>query len=117
MMRNFRPGLLGAVALLGLGLPGCTDPTVAPSSTIAETEIFNTPSSYRAYLAKLYGGLILSGVTGCCDRDIGTIDDAGFQSYIRIYWEAQELPTDEAMLRWANDGPILEYNAMTWGST
>lgn len=117
MTRTIRRGLLGAVALLSLGLGACTDPTVAPSSTVSEDQIFSDPSSYRAYLAKLYGGLILSGVRGCCDRDIGTISDAGFQSYIRIYWQAQELPTDEAMLRWANDGPILEYNAMTWGST
>ncbi|MDX2121522.1 MAG: RagB/SusD family nutrient uptake outer membrane protein, partial [Gemmatimonadota bacterium] len=117
MSRNFRRGVLGTVALLGLGLGACTDPSVEPTSTVSETTVFNSPSSYRAFLAKLYGGLILSGIRGCCDRDIGTINDAGFQSYIRIYWQAQELPTDEAMLRWANDGPILEYNAMTWGST
>lgn len=117
MFRNYRRGLLGAVALLSVGLGGCTDPTVAPKSTISETTVFDSPASYRAFLAKLYGGLILSGIRGCCDRDIGTISDAGFQSYIRIYWQAQELPTDEAMLRWANDGPILEFNAMTWGST
>lgn len=117
MTRNFRRGVLGAVAVLGLGLGACTDPSVAPTSTVSETTVFNSPASYRSFLAKLYGGLILSGIRGCCDRDIGTISDAGFQSYIRIYWQAQELPTDEAMLRWANDGPILEYNAMTWGST
>jgi len=117
MIRNFRQGLLGAVALLGLGLGACTDPTVAPTSTISENTIFDSPASYRAFLAKLYGGLILSGVRGCCDRDIGTISDAGFQSYIRIYWEAQELPTDEALIAWGNDGSLGEFNTLAFGST
>ena len=39
----------------------------------------------------------------------------GFGSYIRAYWKAQILPTDEAMIRWTDAG-IQDLNFMTWSS-
>ena len=37
-----------AAAVLCLAGTGCTDPTVAPKSTISSANIFNDPNSYRA---------------------------------------------------------------------
>jgi hypothetical protein len=50
------------------------------------------------------------------DKDIQTISDEGFSQYMRLYWEHQELPTDEAVLAW-NDGPVQEFNSQTWSSS
>jgi len=117
MHRNFRLALAGTVTLLGLGLAGCTDPTVGPASTVAETTVFNSPSSYRAFLAKIYAGLTTTGQRGPDgDRDIQSIPDEGFSQYMRLYWEHQEMPTDEAVLAW-NDGPVQEFNGQVWSTT
>lgn len=115
MTRNFRMALAGVATLLGAGLVGCTDPTVGPVSTVAETTVFNSPSSYRAFLAKIYAGLSTTGQTGPAGNgDISTISDEGFSQYMRLYWEHQELPSDEAVLAWG-DGDVQEFNGQTWG--
>ncbi|MEM9987151.1 MAG: RagB/SusD family nutrient uptake outer membrane protein, partial [Bacteroidota bacterium] len=48
------------------------------------------------------------------DPDIQGIDE-GFSSYLRQYWKAQELPTDEAVIGW-NDGSLPDYSTGTWGT-
>ena len=116
MKRTFQLALMGAVAL-SLGLTACTDPTVDPQSTVSAEAIFQDPASYQAFLAKIYAGMSTTGQQGPAgDKDISTISDEGFSQYIRLYWEHQELPTDEAVLAW-NDGPVQEFNSQTWSST
>lgn len=123
MNRRTLKVLASAAALLFLGFAGCTDPTVEPQSTATEDNIFTDPGSYRAFLAKLYGGLALTGQKGpACPgnepqcRDIFSITDEGFSQYWRLYWELQELPTDEAIIAWGDQG-LPELNTMVWGSS
>jgi len=100
-------------ALLFLGAAGCTDLTVEPKSTVTEANIFDDPSSYRAFVARVYAGLAVSGQQGAAGRpDISGIDE-GFSQYLRLYWEAQELPTDEAVIGWGDVG-LPELNTQTW---
>ena len=105
-----------AAALVGLVGAGCTDPTTAPTSTISSSNIFNDPNSYRAFIAKLYGGLILTGQRGPDgNADIGLIDE-GFGEYLRLYWYLQEVPTDEAVIGWNDDG-LRPLNTGTWDAS
>src|SRR5260370_5103805 len=92
-------------ALLLLNVIGCTDPTVAPQSTVTGANFFNDPGSYRAFLAKIYVGLAVGGQNGG-DRstDIQGID-GGFSQYMPLYLEMEGLPTDEAGVAWG--GPTL----------
>jgi len=102
-----------AAALLVLGTAGCTDPTVAPKSTVTGANFFDDPGSYQAFLAKIYAGLALSGQSGPAGQpDISGIDE-GFSQYLRLYWETEELPTDEAVIAW-NDIGLPEMNTQTW---
>jgi hypothetical protein len=116
---NLRPGktLSVAAALLLLAAAGCTDPTVAPKSTVTGANIWTDQNSYKEFLAKLYGGLILTSMTGPnenCDKcgDIRGIDE-GFSEYLRLYWYMQEVPTDEAVIGW-NDAGLPELNRHNW---
>ncbi|HEX6965496.1 MAG TPA: RagB/SusD family nutrient uptake outer membrane protein [Gemmatimonadaceae bacterium] len=103
---------LAAVLLVG-GTAGCTDVTVEPKSTISETNLFNDPNSYEAFLAKIYAGLAVSGQQGPAGQpDIQGIDE-GFSQYLRLYWEAEELPTDEAVIAW-NDIGLPQMNTQMW---
>jgi hypothetical protein len=114
MNRHPRRALLAA-ALLMLGAVGCTDTTELPTSTITDVTYFDDPSSYRAFLAKIYAGLATSGQRGPAgDADIDGIDE-GFSQYLRLYWKMQELPTDEAVIAWGDVG-IPEMNTQLWES-
>src|SRR6059036_1197682 len=103
-------------ALLCVGGSGCTDPTVAPKSSVTSANVFNDPNSYRAFLAKIYGGLIVTGQRGPDGNpDIGGIDE-GFGEYLRLYWYLQEMPTYEAVIGW-NDPGLPSLNTGTWGAS
>jgi hypothetical protein len=103
-------------ALILVGASACTDLTVEPKSTVTEANIFNDPSSYRAFVARIYAGLAVSGQQGPAGRaDISGIDE-GFSQYLRLLWEAEELPTDEAVIGWGDVG-LPEMNTQTWAVT
>jgi hypothetical protein len=105
-----------AAGFLVLGLAGCTDTTVEPKSTITDANIFNDPNSYRAFLAKIYAGLAVSGQQGPAGQpDLDPSFDEGFSQYLRLWWETQELPTDEAVIAW-NDIGLPEMNTQLWTS-
>lgn len=117
MIRTMRKSLTVAGALLVLGVAACTDPTVEPTSTITDANFFNDAKSYQAFLAKIYAGLAVSGQQGPAGQpDISGIDE-GFSQYLRLYWEHQELPTDEAILGFLNDAGIPDMNQNTWSSS
>ena len=104
----------GTVMLCGLA--ACKDITVEPKSQITSANIFTDPASYKAYLAKLYGGLVLTGQSGPDGNpDIQGIDE-GFSQYVRGYWQLQELPTDEAIIGWGDIG-LPELNTQTWSAS
>ncbi len=105
-----------AIGLLVLAAVGCTDPTVQPKSTVTGANVFNDPSSYEYLLARVYAGLAVSGQQGPAgNADIQGIDE-GFSQYLRLYWECEELPTDEAIIAW-NDIGLPEMNTLTWTSS
>src|SRR2546422_4939958 len=95
MDRTLRIASVAALVLSAVGV-GCTDPTVAPKSTVTSANIFNDPNSYRAFLAKIYGGLIVTRQRGPDGNpDISGIDE-GVGGDPRLYLYLQEMPADEA---------------------
>src|ERR1041385_8375601 len=108
--------LVMGVSLACLGVLGCTNLTVEPKSTVTEANIFTDVSSYRAFLAKIYAGLAVGGQQGGDGQtDIQGID-GGFSQYIRLYWEHEELPTDEAIIAWGDQG-LPQMNSQSWAVT
>lgn len=79
-------------------------------------ELFNDPAAYKQVLAKLYAGLAISGQQGPAGLPDITGIDEGFSQYIRQYWLAQEVTTDEAVIGWA-DGSLPDYHNQTWNSS
>ncbi len=75
--------------------------------------LYKDLTGYKSVLAKVYAGLTLTGNSGPDGQgDIAGIDE-GFSSYLRQYWSAQELSTDEAVIGW-NDATIKDFHFMTW---
>ena len=86
-----------------------------PFIEVTSATVFKDPANYKPLLAKLYAGLAVSGQQGPAGKpDISGIDE-GFSTYLRQYFKAQELPTDEAVIGW-NDGSLPSYHTMTWSS-
>jgi tetratricopeptide (TPR) repeat protein len=106
-----------AVLLSATLVVSCTkDLNRTPEAALTSETLFQTEGGYRSSLAKLYGGLALTGNSGPAGSgDLRGIDE-GFSSYIRNYWNLQELPTDEAVIGW-NDATIKDFHNMTWNSS
>lgn len=115
-MKNRIRRAFAAIALLVLGATGCTDTTVEPKSTITEANIFNDASSYKAFIAKVYAGLAVTGQQGAAGRSDIQVPDEGFSHYLRVLWVLQELPTDAAALQW-NDIGIPDMNSQSWSAS
>jgi len=102
-----------------MAFSSCTeDLEVQPLDDDATTAemVYDSVSSYRQVLAKLYAGYALTGQQGPAgNADIQGIDE-GFSNYLRQYWVAQELPSDEAIVAWADPG-LPAYNYQAWGAS
>jgi len=97
-------------------LVNCTDLELVPEDASTEEEVFRTEEAYRNYLAKIYASFSLTGQDGPSgDTDISIVNDEGFTSYIRVYWKAQELTTDEAVIAWTDAG-IRDLHEHSWSS-
>lgn len=102
-----------SLATLLLSVVSCTDLDVAPKSSATANVIFNNPRAYEQFLARIYAGLAISGQQGPAGNpDIKGIDE-GFSNYLRQYWKAQQLTTDETVIGW-NDGTLPTYHLHTW---
>ncbi len=115
-MRNKLLNSLGLFTLLMMFLASCTkDLDRQPRYGSTSASLYKDLAGYKSVLAKTYAGLTLTGNSGPDGSgDIAGIDE-GFSSYIRQYWSAQELSTDEAVIGW-NDATIKDFHYMTWSS-
>ncbi|MGB5980209.1 MAG: RagB/SusD family nutrient uptake outer membrane protein [Cyclobacteriaceae bacterium] len=99
-----------------LTIAACTDLDVEPKDLTTSNLVFNDPAQYEAFVAKIYAGLAVTGQQGPAGQaDIQGIDE-GFSSYLRTYWKAQELSTDEAVTAWGDIG-IQDFHEHSWGSS
>lgn len=102
-------------ALIVVSLGSCTkDLDRFPTNATTAAQAFSTPEGYKQALAKVYGALALTGSYGSGSSDLGGID-AGTSDFLRLYWNAQELPTDEAICAWGDPG-IPDFHNMNWTS-
>jgi starch-binding outer membrane protein, SusD/RagB family len=115
-MKNsfFNIMIAGAVAVSTLA--SCTkDLDRLPKNEITAEQVYSTPAGYKQAFAKVYGAFALTGNQGPAGNgDIQGIDE-GFSDFLRLYWNAQELPTDEAVIGWGDAG-LPDFHNMSWGS-
>lgn len=104
-----------SLILVLAALSACTDLDVQPRNEATPDVFFSEDDAYERFLARLYAGLAVTGQSGPTgNADIKSLDE-GFSSYLRQYWQLQELPTDEAVIAW-NDEGLPNLVTHTWGS-
>jgi hypothetical protein len=112
MKKRIIVGILSAVLVFS----ACTDLELLPADGSVDNVTFKSAAAYRSYLAKIYAAFSLTGRQGPAGQpDITLVNDEGFTSYIRAYWKAQELTTDEAVIAWTDAG-IRDLHDHSWSS-
>jgi hypothetical protein len=102
---------------LALGVLGCTsDLDQFPKYEDTSANIYKDFANYKAILAKAYSGLALTGSQGPEGNPDIKGGNEGFSSYLRQYWQLQELSTDEAVISWSDAG-LPNLHTMDWTST
>ena len=85
---------------------------LVPTNGTNSGNLFTSAAAYKQVLAKVYGSFATTGSTGPGSGDIQGID-AGTSDFLRLYWKAEELPTDEAVIQWGDIG-IQDFHNMNW---
>ncbi len=83
-----------------------------PNTGVFADDVYSNLDGYKAQLVKVYSAFALTGSQGPGSSDLGGID-AGTSDFLRLYWNAQELTTDEAICAW-NDPGVPDFHNMNW---
>jgi hypothetical protein len=100
---------------LAAGLASCQKNLnrVEPNS-VTDNQVFSNLTGYSEAMAKVYGAFATTGSTGPGSGDIGGID-AGTSDFLRLFWNAEELTTDEGLCVW-NDPGVPDLHNISWNS-
>jgi hypothetical protein len=110
------------LALCSIVLVSChKDLDRFPPNDLTSAEVYSTEAGYKQVLAKVYGSMALTGQIGPAapggdtqSPDVKGIDE-GTSDFLRLFWNAQELTTDEALVAW-NDPGIQDFHNMNWSA-
>src|SRR6476660_8809289 len=74
---------------------------LVPQNDLTPETVYSTAAGYKSVLAKVYGGLATTGNSGPAGAsDIQGLDEGSQSPFIRGFFNAQELPTEEAIVSW-----------------
>ncbi len=109
--------LIIATSLVAIGVSSCTKKLdLLPTNDVTSAQVYSTPAGYKQAFAKVYGSFALTGNQGPAGNgDVQGIDE-GFSDFLRLYFNAQELPTDEAVVAWGDAG-IQDFHNMNWSAS
>jgi len=114
-MKKVRSIYLFAILMIAGLFSSCLDdlnqyPTIETTSAT----VYSTADGYKSVLAKLYASLAIAGQEkGDADTDLG---GKTYWGYLRIYFNLQEVPTDEAVYTWAGGDAMTNIQAISWNS-
>ncbi len=88
-----------------------------PENELTTGKAYENAAGYKAVLAKVYASLALTGNAGPAgNTDIQGLDEGSQSPFIRGFFNAQELPTDEAIVSW-DDQTIKDFHGLRWTSS
>ncbi|MEO7216370.1 RagB/SusD family nutrient uptake outer membrane protein [Mucilaginibacter sp.] len=104
------------VVMLTGSLVSCTKKLdLLPTNDITSATVYASAEGYKQAFAKVYGAFALTGNQGPAGNgDVQGIDE-GTSDFLRLYWKAQELSTDEAVIAWGDVG-IQDFHNMNWSA-
>jgi hypothetical protein len=103
-MKRIKYSILMFIASL-IAITSCTkdlDVTPIDPDDISSEKAYSKPEGYQQGLAKIYGLFSLTG--DGIKADIAGAKDEGFTGFLRVFWNIQELTTDNAKCAWGDAG-------------
>lgn len=98
-------------------LASCTkDLNQVPSVEETSESVYTSLANYKSVLAKLYSAFAVAGI----EKGDGNADMASSTAswgYLRVYFNLQEIPTDEVVYTWAGGDNLTNIQYMTWGAS
>ncbi|MEI9912098.1 MAG: RagB/SusD family nutrient uptake outer membrane protein, partial [Bacteroidota bacterium] len=115
---------LAVLALSALSFTACKKALdLEPTNGLTVDIAYSTSAGYKQGFAKLYGAFALTGNAGGAgqpDIDPNTIDE-GNSDFLRMFWNTQELSTDEAIDNASWNGPtdpgLHDFHNMNWAAS
>ncbi|SDS59702.1 Starch-binding associating with outer membrane [Mucilaginibacter mallensis] len=104
------------VAMMVMFTVSCTkDLNTAPIDPLVTTSatVFNNAAAYKQALAKLYASMAVSGQKIDFSQPDIQASDQGTACFLREFWAAEEVTTDECINAWG-DGGLVEYHGGLW---
>lgn len=98
------------------GLTACIDDLDTEpldKESITSATAFDDEAAYKQFLAKVYGSMTLTGQRGEYGMAEIVAQDEGTTSFIRTWWSAQEVTTDEVINAWGDPG-LVEFHTQNW---
>jgi hypothetical protein len=119
MKRNLIKIVLTA-SFLAFGLASCKKNLIlSPNDAVTSQQVFSTSLGYTEAMAKVYGSFAMTGNIGPNNPngpgDIAGIDE-GTSDFFRLFWNCQELTTDEAVITYGDPG-VQDLHNMVWSAT
>jgi hypothetical protein len=108
-----------AIALCLLTAACSKDLNRIPSNQITAAQVYSTSLGYTQAMAKVYAAFANTGNvggTGSPDLPTQIISDEGNSDFLRLYFNLQELTTDEGAWTWEGDAGIQGLHEMSWSS-
>jgi hypothetical protein len=113
-MKNYIYRILCASLLLGaVSCVNDLDTEPLNKKITTANDVYKDPASYKQFLAKLYGAMTLTGQRGEYGQPEISAPDEGTTSFMRTYWSAQEITTDECLSAWGDPG-LVEFHGHNW---
>lgn len=113
-MKKIKTGSFALLVAM-MGLWSChKDLNRFPTNDLTAEKVYANIDGYTGVALKVYGSLAMTGSFGPGSTDLRGID-AGTSDFLRLWWKAQTLSTDEAVVAW-NDPGIQDFHNMNWSS-
>ena len=116
MKKKILSGLIGVIAVATV-LTSCKKALdLQPTNDVTADRAYSSAAGYKEGFAKVYGAFALTGNQGPAGMpDVQAVDE-GTSDFLRLFWKAQELSTDEAVIAWGDVG-IQDFHNMNWSSS
>jgi starch-binding outer membrane protein, SusD/RagB family len=79
-----------------------------PANTLTSEQAYKDLNGYKRVLARVYGSMVLTSQNAPATNGFGNGDvkgvDEGFSDFFRNYWHFQDMSTDMAKWKYADDG-------------
>lgn len=92
-----------------------------PANTLTADQVYKDEAGYKRVLARVYGSMVLTSQNAPATGGFGNGDvkgvDEGFSDFFRNYWTVQDLSTDMAKWKYADEGLYdIQFNRWNAGN-